>query len=421
MSGHLVVNGKKVTPHNEKFWRRLRERDGIDHDFLADPQYIGDFKSGGGKGGDLMAFTRDCAYIIKEVGKGDHEALLRVTASYFERVKDGSSLLCIMYLHYTDESEKSYMVMKNILRHARPWQGLYDLKGCDDDKTLEKNGQKINVVHKRIWHMHMWCGSCTWTDDRMTYFQGKVAARALQILLTAGQRARITRRLKLDTDWLAEEGLMDYSLLVGIKRLTRAEFEADDVARWACSGPDGELRQPMVHVVEPTGEPGPEGAGSGDVMLVYIGIIDFLQSWTFGKKVAMYLKVLERNKATIPPAAYAERFYRHFDNSLRGGAKELDRDTLPGLKASDVKLLGACIDPQMKDEETQDQMRSYYSCRSQVDPRASVASVPPASRLAEAAPRAVASPAPAKAATVAARATPKSPTCLSCFSGLSRS
>jgi len=403
MSGHLVVNGKKVTPHNDKFWRKLRERDGIDHDFLADPQYIGAFKSGGGKGGDLMAFTTDCAYIIKEVGKGDHEALLRVTPSYFERVKDGSSILCTMYLHYTDESDHSYMVMRNILRHARPWQGLYDLKGCDDDKTLERNGQKIAVVHKRIWHVHMWCGNCTWTDDRMTYYQGKVAARSLQILLTPAQKARISKHLKLDTDWLAEEGLMDYSLLVGTKRLTRAEFEADDVARWACTGAEDELRQPMVHVVEAVGEPGPEGAGKGDVMLVYVGIIDFLQSWTTGKKIAMYLKVMERNKATIPPAAYAERFYRHFDNALRGGAMPLHRDAIPGIKTSDIKLVG--VDPHMQDEETQDQMRSYYSCRSNVDTRSSAKPPRPA--------------AIAEKAAVAAPRTPKS-TCLSCFSGLTR-
>lgn len=30
-------------------------------------------------------------------------------------------------------------------------QALYDLKGCADDKMLEKDGQSIPAVHKRIW------------------------------------------------------------------------------------------------------------------------------------------------------------------------------------------------------------------------------------------------------------------------------
>ena len=39
----------------------------------------------------------------------------------------------------------------------------------------------------------------------------------------------------------------------------------------------------------------------GKVHTIYCGIIDFLQPWVFGKKVAKVIKSLEFNKATEPP------------------------------------------------------------------------------------------------------------------------
>lgn len=308
------VAGCEVRAWNDEAWRQVRVRDGVPDNFLADPSRMGTFKAGGGKGGDLMAFTVDGKFIIKELNKGDHEALLRITSSYVERVFTGKSLLCTFYLHYTDPTtDKTYMVMRNLLAHKGPYVGLYDLKGCADDKTLEVNGRKVKAVNKRIWHLHMWGGECCWTEDRVTYYQGKVAARRLAITVTDEQREAIVERLKLDTAWLAANSLMDYSLLLGMCRVSRAELQSDPLLLWARSAPPGELRQPLLHL-----------ENGNDVMLVYVGIIDFLQTWTSGKRVAQCLKVMERNKATIPPTPYGQRFLEHFSRNIRGGAKAVE-------------------------------------------------------------------------------------------------
>merc|ERR1740120_412404 len=58
---------------------------------------------------------------------------------------------------------------------------------------------------------------------------------------------------------------------------------------------------------------GPDGA---DVSL-QLSIIDILQRWTVGKKIARCLKVAEQNKATVPPAFYAKRFCDHLAASIR--------------------------------------------------------------------------------------------------------
>ena len=44
--------------------------------------------------------------------------------------------------------------------------------------------------------------------------------------------------------------------------------------------------------------------------------IDYLQKWGPGKTIAHRVKSLERNKATIKPGKYADRFVEHFQHVL---------------------------------------------------------------------------------------------------------
>merc|ERR1740121_117660 len=197
-----------------------------------------------------MAFTKDKRYIIKELEESDHQSLLQITASFVSRIKGEQTLLSPIYMYYTDPSQgSSFMVMGNIFKHTGPFVGLYDLKGCDDDKTLEAMGEKVKAVHKRLWNLDMHLGPQTWSAERVTYYMGKVEARSISVALTANQRAEIMNLLRFDTDWLARNNLMDYSLLVGVKRMSWAEFSADSMARWAHLAPPGEFRQPLLYRV----------------------------------------------------------------------------------------------------------------------------------------------------------------------------
>ena len=70
----------------------------------------------------------------------------------------------------------------------------------------------------------------------------------------------------------------------------------------------------------------------GTTQVLAVGLIDFLQRWTFIKKVAMCVKVAERNKATIPPKAYGERFISKF------GKKFIDDESVKELDVSGANL-----------------------------------------------------------------------------------
>jgi len=72
----------------------------------------------------------------------------------------------------------------------------YDLKGCNDDKILERDGERLTEVHKRIWQVHMWCGSCCWSPERKVYYQGKQQAFTEQFHVTPAQKDSLMQWLR---------------------------------------------------------------------------------------------------------------------------------------------------------------------------------------------------------------------------------
>merc|ERR1712039_784614 len=89
-----------------------------------------------------------------------------------------------------------------------PFKELYDLKGCADDKLLEVDGRSVRAIHKRIWNVGMWCNHSGWSEDRKRYYEGKQAARGVEIFMTPEQRTKFLQCLRRDTEWLASENIM---------------------------------------------------------------------------------------------------------------------------------------------------------------------------------------------------------------------
>lgn len=290
----ITPSGREVLLFNDHIYSELRALAGVPDDFTNSGwSYTADFSGGGGKGGTLMARI-GAQYIIKELSPGDHKVLLDITPAYSEHIKGAESLLCPTYLHFKDvESGRLFFAMRNTVG-AGELTALYDLKGCADDKAMVLEGQKIEAVHKRLWNVGMWCSKSGWTPARKKYYEGKVHARTLQLAIgTKAQRDTVVTCIKRDCDFLARLRLMDYSLIVAIKQGPSGSAGG--------AGPSAGQR-PLVRK-------GPDGQD----IAVHVSIIDFLQAWTTGKKVARVVKCAECNKATIPPRDYASRFARHFE------------------------------------------------------------------------------------------------------------
>jgi len=184
--------------------------------------------------------------------------------------------------------------MRNVTGSG-PFLAMYDLKGCNDDKTLELFGSKIKAANMLISNAGRWCGYFApqhWYDACAEVNAAKSAAARVDLVVTENQRQEVMRRMRRDTDWLAQNRLMDYSLIVGVK-----------------TGPPG--FSPEVQFGQ---SPLVRGCADGSEVAVCVGIIDFLQKWNLKKIVARSIKCLEFNKATIPPHAYAARFCDYFEN-----------------------------------------------------------------------------------------------------------
>lgn len=271
----MRIDGEEVEVYNDSDFARVREAYGLkEADFVFE-----DLEEGGGKGGMMMGFTKDKNLILKELNKADHKSLLKISKNYVTHILEGS-LLTKIFLHFS-RAKKNYIIMNNLMP---PMPGLcsqFDLKGCADDKTLKREGTKVPPVHKRIFHPSMWLGKTFWSQDRKIYYEGKVYARKIRFPCSKEAHQDIIFKTQRDVAFLQEAHLMDYSLVV-------AHYTAKDIEPYK--------QEPYIAKI------------GDDYSILYLGIIDFLQGWTAAKVAAQCVKVMERNKATIPPGPYGDRF-----------------------------------------------------------------------------------------------------------------
>jgi len=305
-TGDTRPSGREVELFNEPVFSELRAYAQIPDDFVNTGwDFNLDMHKTDAKGGTRMAFL-GTQYVVKELSGADHKSLLAITQSYGSHIRSGETLLCPIYLHFKDTlSGRFFMVCRNCVGAGHNI-AIYDLKACSDDKMIEKDGEKIPAVHKRIWNISMWCGKGLWTRERSVYYEAKQGAATVELPVTAEQRELLLRSIRRDTEWLSKRNLMDYSLLVAIRE--------EPVGPAGGSGPSVMAQRPLVH----------RGPNGNDIA-VYVSIIDFLQKWDVAKRAARCIKVLESRKATVPPSQYGERFFRHFSERF----KVIDGEVVP--------------------------------------------------------------------------------------------
>ena len=79
----MKVGGEEVKLIYEASFEPVRKKFRIVDDFLDGDNFkMESLKPGGGKGGDLLGFTKDKLYIVKEVNKGDQRKPPRVPSPF---------------------------------------------------------------------------------------------------------------------------------------------------------------------------------------------------------------------------------------------------------------------------------------------------------------------------------------------------
>ncbi|XP_075995344.1 phosphatidylinositol 4-phosphate 5-kinase type-1 alpha-like [Genypterus blacodes] len=271
--------------------------------------------SNSGASGSLFYVSRDDEFIIKTVQHKEAEFLQKLLPGYFMNLNQNKrTLLPKFYGLYCVQAGGNNIriaVMNNLLPSAVRMHFKYDLKGSTHKRRASaKERDKATPTYKDLDFMQ------DMTDG---------------LVLEGDKHNALCKTIQRDCLLLQSFKIMDYSLLVGIHNVDQACRE--QASEEAVAGA-GDQRRPQVQkslystaLEAIQGESGAMGSmdtdnqtggiparnAKGERLLLYVGIIDILQSYRLVKMLEHSWKALVHDGDTVSvhrPGFYAERFQK---------------------------------------------------------------------------------------------------------------
>lgn len=258
----------------------------------------------GGRSGSFIYFTPDNKFIMKMINESECNSLIHVLYKYYIYIQRyPKSFICRLYGLFAVQlpglKKVYFMLMENGIRANKKQKFLtFDLKGSEIDRFVKVKEQSeiskevlkdVNLIKLLRSHNPLYEGAINLRDT---------------------ERKSIFDIIANDANFFKRQKLMDYSLLFCI------ESNEDD------SNPFEKEKEQTNTVYSNSKNKVIEDENyrrrvfySQDRRFRYhFCIIDFLQEYTFGKKVEHIFKVLKFGKknsnkiSSIPPDDYAARF-----------------------------------------------------------------------------------------------------------------
>ncbi|TRY97800.1 hypothetical protein DNTS_008291 [Danionella cerebrum] len=335
VNNHFV--NKENLPGHFKFkeycplvFRNLRERFGVEHqDYQISLTRSPPVKEDKTEESGLLLKSYDQTLIVKQISSEEVEEMHSILSEYHQHLVTchGSTLLpqfLGMYRVTVDNEDTYLLVMRNMFSHRLTIHRKYDLKGSlvsreASDKEKEKDLPTLKDVDFR---------------NNMQ-----------KVYISEEEKESLLEKLNRDVEFLVRLKIMDYSLLLGIHDVSRAEQEEEEEMKYSCSDgeEDGERDlspsapgMPMVGSFErcPEGIAGfmgsykPLGTGEFDPYVdvyavqsagdtpckevYFMGLIDILTQYDAKKKAAHAAKTVKHGAgaeiSTVHPEQYAKRF-----------------------------------------------------------------------------------------------------------------
>uniref|UniRef100_A0A096M441 Phosphatidylinositol-4-phosphate 5-kinase, type I, alpha, b n=1 Tax=Poecilia formosa TaxID=48698 RepID=A0A096M441_POEFO len=271
-----------------------------------------------GASGSIFYVSSDDEFIIKTVQHKEAEFLQKLLPGYFMNINQNKRTLLPKFygLYCVQAGGKNIriVVMNNLLPRIIPMHLKYDLKGSTYKRRASpKEREKAVPTYKDL-------------DFIQDMPDG--------LLLEADNYNALCKTIQRDCLLLQSFKIMDYSLLMGIHNMEQASRERER------SGVTPDQRRPQAQkslyctaMESIQGEARGKGAldsedhvggiparnVKGERLLIYIGIIDILQSYRFIKKLEHSWKALVHDGDTVSvhrPGFYAERFQQFMCNTV---------------------------------------------------------------------------------------------------------
>lgn len=229
-------------------------------------------KSSGGRSGAFFYFTADHEFIIKTITSEELVVLRSMIKDYCDHIisAEGSFLSRIfgIYKIKIDKTRTFRIILQENLTSRLSNPVLFDMKGSTTDRRVsaftfkEINDMPRDVVYKDIDFA-----------ENVRYFT-----------VSAEEQSNILTKLTRDTKLLKKYLIMDYSLLIMVEKVTS-------------------LKNTLIekHFV-----------ATHNSYIVFIGIIDYLQTYNTKKKLENKYKKLKNHNtmqlSAISPKPYKKRF-----------------------------------------------------------------------------------------------------------------
>ncbi|XP_061529982.1 phosphatidylinositol 4-phosphate 5-kinase type-1 alpha-like isoform X2 [Phycodurus eques] len=283
-----------------------------------------------GASGSLFYVSSDDEFIIKTVQHKEAEFLQKLLPGYFMNINQNKRTLLPKFygLYCVQAGGKNIriVVMNNLLPRIIPMHLKYDMKGSTYKRRASPKEREKAVP----------------TNKDLDFIQDLPDGLQLE----ADNYNALSKTIQRDCLLLQSFKIMDYSLLMGIHNMDQANRERERAGGYSVDsgGSEGAVtpdqRRPQAQkslyctaMESIQGEARGKGAldsedhmggiparnGKGERLLIYIGIIDILQSYRFVKRLEHSWKALVHDGDTVSvhrPGFYAERFQQFMCNTV---------------------------------------------------------------------------------------------------------
>ncbi|XP_067218352.1 phosphatidylinositol-4-phosphate 5-kinase, type I, gamma b [Chanodichthys erythropterus] len=273
-----------------------------------------------GASGSIFYVTRDDEFILKTVMHKEAEFLQKLLPGYYMNLNQNPRTLLPKFfgLYCVQSGGKNIriVVMNNVLPRVFRMHLKFDLKGSTcKRRASKKEREKSRPTFKDL-------------DFMQDVPDG--------LLLDVDTYNALVKTLQRDCLVLESFKIMDYSLLLGVHNLDQAEREQQMEGSQGSSDEKRPAAQRALYSTamesilggaacgdsidtEDTMGGIPAVSGKGERLLLFIGIIDILQSYRLIKKLEHTWKALVHDGDTVSvhrPNFYADRFFRFMSSTV---------------------------------------------------------------------------------------------------------
>uniref|UniRef100_A0A672UNI7 Phosphatidylinositol-4-phosphate 5-kinase type 1 beta n=2 Tax=Strigops habroptila TaxID=2489341 RepID=A0A672UNI7_STRHB len=316
-----------------------------------------------GASGSLFFVTSDDEFIIKTVQHKEAEFLQKLLPGYYMNLNQNPrTLLPKFYGLYCVQSggiNIRIVVMNNVLPRALKMHFTYDLKGSTyKRRASRKEREKSNPTFKDL-------------DFLQDMHEG--------LYFDSETHSALMKTLQRDCRVLESFKIMDYSLLLGIHILNSNMNEKEGESSQSASDAKRPGGQKVLYSTAMESIQGPGKAGDSvtrettntmggipakthkeEKLLLFMGIIDILQSYRLMKKLEHSWKALVYDGDTVSvhrPSFYADRFLKFMSTrvfkkvqALKSSPSKKRCNSITALKATSQEIVCA-ISQEWRDEQ----------------------------------------------------------------------